>query len=138
MFLLDTNVLSELRRPDRADARVASWARSTDLVRFYLSAVTILEIEWGCLAVERRDPTQGAVLRQWIDATILPSFAGRILSVDLAVAQQCARLHVPNPRAERDALIAATALVHRLKVVTRNVTDFEPMGVEIINPWDGT
>ena len=76
------------------------------------------------------------MLRAWIDHRVLPAFAGRILAVDPAVAQRCARLHVPDPRAERDALIAATALVHRLKVATRNVADFRPMGVEIVNPWE--
>jgi predicted nucleic acid-binding protein len=136
MFLLDTNVLSELRRPDRADARVAAWARSVDHVQFYLSAITILEIEAGTLLLARRDVAQGAVLRSWIDSLVLPAFASRILAVDTAVAQRCAQLHVPDRRPERDALIAATALVHRLKVVTRNVADFQPMGVDLINPWE--
>ena len=136
MFLLDTNVLSELRRPDRADARVAAWARAVDHAQFYLSAITILEIEAGTLLLARRDVAQGAVLRGWIDSVILPAFAGRILAVDTPVAQRCAQLHVPDPRPERDALIAATALVHRLKVVTRNVADFQPMGVDLINPWE--
>ena len=84
----------------------------------------------------RRDVAQGAVLRAWIDDKVLPAFAGRVLAIDTAVAQHCARLHVPDPRAERDALIAATALVHRMCVVTRNVSDFQPMGVELLNPWD--
>lgn len=86
--------------------------------------------------IARRDEAQGAVLRAWIDGKVLPSFDGRILPVDTAVARCCARLHVPDPRAERDALIAATALVHRLQVVTRNVADFHSMGVELINPWE--
>ncbi len=136
MFLLDTNVLSELRRPARADARVASWARAVDHTQFYLSAITILEIEAGTLLLARRDVAQGAVLRSWIDSVILPAFAGRILAVDTAVAQRCAQLHVPDPGPERDALIAATALVHRLKLVTRNLADFQPMGVDLINPWE--
>ena len=136
MFLLDTNVLSELRRADRADARVAAWARSIDHVQLYLSAMTILEIEAGTLLLARRDAAQGRVLRTWIDNHVLPAFEGRILAVDTAVAQRCAQLHVPDPRPERDALIAATALVHRLKVVTRNVADFQPMGVDLLNPWD--
>jgi hypothetical protein len=135
MFLLDTNVLSELRRRDRTDPNVAAWADRTHVSDLYLSAITILEIEAGSLRLLRRDPTQGAVLRSWIDENILPAFEGRILPVDTAVAQRCASLHVPDPRAERDALIAATALVHRLRVVTRNVADFEPMGVATLNPW---
>jgi predicted nucleic acid-binding protein len=135
MFLLDTNVLSELRRRDRTDVRVAAWADSVAATELFLSAITILEIEAGALLLARRDRAQGAILRTWIDARVLPAFEGRILPVDTAVAQRCARLHVPDPRAERDALIAATALVHRLQVVTRNVADFEPMGVELLDPW---
>ena len=140
MFMLDTNVLSELRRADRADARVAAWARSVDHLQFYLSAMTILEIEAGTLLLARRDVQQGLVLRTWIDEHVLPAFDGRVLAVDTVVAQRCAQLHVPDRRPEhhleRDALIAATALVHRLKLVTRNVADFEPMGVDLINPWE--
>ena len=136
MFLIDTNVLSELRREDRADARVAAWARSVDHLQIYLSAITILEIEAGTLLLARRDAQQGRVLRTWIDGHVLPAFDGRILAVDTAVAQRCAQLHVPDRRAERGALIAATALVHRLKVVTRNVADFKPMGLDPINPWE--
>jgi predicted nucleic acid-binding protein len=135
MFLLDTNVLSELRRADRADARVAAWARSVDHLQFYLSAITILEIEAGTLLLARRDVQQGLVLRTWIDEHVLPAFDGRVLAVDTVVAQRCAQLHVPDRRPERDALIAATALVHRLKLVTRNVADFEPMDLDLINPW---
>ena len=136
MFLLDTNVLSELRREDRADPRVAAWARAVDHMQIYLSAITILEIEAGTLLLERRDAQQGRVLRSWIDGLVLPAFNGRVLAVDTAVARRCAQLHVPDPRPERDALIAATALVHHLTIVTRNVADFEPMGVDLVNPWE--
>ena len=136
MFLLDTNVLSEPRRRDRTDRNVAAWADALDPADLFLSAITILEIEAGTLLIERRDPAQGALLRAWINHRVLPAFAGRILAVDTAVAQCCPRLQVPDPRAERDALIAATALVHRLKVATRNIADFRPMGVEIVNPWE--
>jgi predicted nucleic acid-binding protein len=135
MFILDTNVLSELRRRERTHPNVAAWADSVHASDLYLSAITILEIEAGTLMLARRDAAQGAVLRAWIDDKVLPAFAGRILAIDTAVAQRCARLHVPDPRAERDALIAATALVHRMSVVTRNVGDFQPMGVELVNPW---
>lgn len=135
MFLLDTNVLSELRRRDRTDAGVAAWADAADPSALYLSAITVLELELGALAVARRDEAQGTVLRRWIDDKVLPAFAHRILPVDVAVAQRCAQLHVPDRRAERDALIAATALVHRLTVVTRNVGNFAPTGVVVLNPW---
>jgi predicted nucleic acid-binding protein len=103
---------------------------------FFVSAISILEIELGALQIARRDAAQGAVLRAWIDDQILPRFEGRILAVDTAVAQCCAHLHVPDPRAERDALIAATALVHGLTVVTRDVADFELVGVALLDPWD--
>jgi predicted nucleic acid-binding protein len=135
MFLLDTNVISELRRPEKADRNVLAWAGRFPVASFFLSAISILEIELGALLIERRDSAQGAMLRDWIDGQILSRFEGRILPVDTIVAQRCARLHVPNPRAERDALIAATAMVHGLTVVSRNVGDFEPVGVAVVNPW---
>lgn len=135
MYLLDTNVLSALRRRDRTDPNVAAWADSVDPAALYLSTITVLEIELGALALARRDTVQGNILRQWIDRKVLPAFADRILPVDVAVARQCARLHVPDRRPERDALIAATALVHRLIVVTRNQADFRPMGVQVLDPW---
>ena len=135
MFLLDTNILSELRRRDRTDPKVAAWADGVHPGDLFLSAITILEIEAGTLMLQRRDQRQGAMLRAWIDDKVLPAFEGRILPVDTAVAQRCARLHVPDPRAERDALIAATALVHRLTVATRNVADFQAMGVALLDPW---
>lgn len=136
MYLLDTNVISELRRPDRADRNVTQWARAVPGVEFFLSAISLLEIERGALQVARRDAAQGRVLRAWIDERILKGFEERILAVDSAVALCCARLHVPDARSERDALIAATALVHGMAVVTRNVRDFAATGVALINPWD--
>jgi predicted nucleic acid-binding protein len=136
MFLLDTNVVSELRRPERASTNVVTWASTVPAASFFLSAISILEIELGALQIARKDAAQGAVLRAWIDDQILPRFEGRILAVDTAVAQRCAYLHVPDPRAERDALIAATALVHGLTVVTRDVADFARIGVALLNPWD--
>lgn len=136
MYLLDTNVVSHLRRPARVDARVAAWAATTPVVLHFISSITLYEIELGVWLMERKDAAQGAVLRAWIGGQILPRFGGRILPLDAAVAQRCARLHVPDPRPERDAFIAATALVHRLTVVTRNVHDFTPMGVEVLNPWE--
>lgn len=136
MFLLDTNVISELRRPERADRNVAAWAGTMPAASVFISVISILEIELGALLSARKDAAQGTVLRDWIDEQILPRFEGRILPVDTAVAQRCARLHVPDRRAERDALIAATAMVHGLTVVTRNVADFEPAGVALLNPWE--
>jgi len=134
-YLIDTNVLSELRRRDRTHPRVAAWADAIDGSDLFLSVITVLEIEAGALMLQRRDPAQGDILRAWIDDRVLPAFAGRVLAIDTRIAQQCARLHVSHPRAERDALIAATARVHYMCVATRNVRDFEPMGVVLFNPW---
>lgn len=138
MYLLDTNVVSELRkvRAGKADSHVADWADSVDAGDLYLSVISLQELEIGVLLAERRDPSQGAVFRAWLNGHVLPAFTGRILVVDTAVAQRSARLHVPDPRPVRDALIAATALVHGMTVVTRNVADFEPTGVAVLNPWD--
>lgn len=135
MYLLDTNVLSELRRPDRADANVLAWAARTPAIGFWVSVISILEIEMGVLRVERRDPAQGRQLRNWLEGQVLRSFENRILSVDSKVARRSAAFHVPDPRADRDALISATALVHGLTVVTRNTDNFEATGVPLINPW---
>jgi predicted nucleic acid-binding protein len=138
MFVLDTNVVSELRkiRLGKADLHVAQWADSVDAGSLHISAITVLELEIGILQLERKDPGQGAVLRTWLDTLVLPEFNGRIFPVDTAIAQRCARLRVPDPRAERDALIAATALVHGMTVVTRNLADFEATSVPLLNPWD--
>jgi predicted nucleic acid-binding protein len=138
MYLLDTNVVSEVRRirSGRADVNVARWIGNAKAAELFLSAVTVEELEIGILGAERRDPVQGSLLRNWLTGQVLPRFAGRILPVDLAVAVHSARLHVPNPIPIRDGYIAATALVHGMTVVTRNVADFEPKGVPVLNPWE--
>ena len=135
MYVLDTNVISELRKGAKAERSVRMWAQAVPAVDLYLSAVSVLELEIGILLVERRDQRQSAILRAWMATHVLPSFSERILGIDTEVAQRCATLHVPDPRSDRDALIAATALVHGMRVVTRNVSDFQVMGVEVINPW---
>lgn len=138
MFLLDTNVISELRKAGdgKADANVTAWLSGADAASFYISAVTLMELELGVLRVERRDPAQGERLRTWMRTHVLPEFSARTLPIDAAVALRCARLHVPDPRPERDAYIAATALVHGMTVVTRNLADFVPTGVWLLNPWE--
>jgi predicted nucleic acid-binding protein len=137
VYLLDTNVISELRKSkgSKVDKKVVEWAASLSASSLFLSVITVLELEIGTLLVERRDSTQGRILRNWLNSSVLPAFSGRILSIDTAVVQRCALLHVPMPRADRDALIAATALTHGMTVVTRNVADFEYTGVAIYNPW---
>lgn len=135
MYLLDTNVISAFRRPQRLSQKVQAWAESVESGDFFLSAITVLEIEQGILARERSDPAQGAILREWFDKDVMPAFEDRILSFDAEIARKCAALHVPDPRPERDAMIAATALIHGLTVVTRNVTDFEKLQVGLIDPW---
>lgn len=138
MFILDTNVVSELRkvRLGKADVNVSRWAESVDASNLFVSVITVMELELGVLSVERKDTTQGAMLRLWLEQQVLPEFSSRTIPIDTAVAQRCAQLHVPDKRGERDALIAASALVHGMAVVTRNVADFKPTGVTIINPWE--
>ena len=140
MFLLDTNVVFELRkvRPGRADKNVARWADSVDANQLFLSVITVQELEVGVLLAERRDPPQGAVFRTWLESYVLPAFEGRILPVDLSVAKRSAALQLPNPRPALDSLIAATALVHKMTIITRNVADFQATGAPILNPWELT
>lgn len=137
MFLLDTNVISELRKAGdgKADAAVVAWLSGMDASAFYLSAITVMELDLGIRLIERRDAVQGARLRSWMDNQVLPEFSDRTIPVDTAVSLRCAPLHVPDPRPERDAFIAATALVHGMTVATRNVADFAPLGVDLVNPW---
>src|SRR5690606_31334141 len=124
-------------RAGKADPRVTSWAASVPVVSLFVSVIVIQEIEIGVLLAERRDPSQGRLLRQWLEAHVLPAFGERILPVDTSVARRSAPLHVPNPRPVRDALIAATALVHGLTIVSRNVPDFRGTGAAVLDPWAG-
>lgn len=135
-YLLDTNLVSELRKPPgRIDANVAAWGATQEADQQFLSVITVFEVELGILRVERADAVQGRMLRRWFDTGVLATFAKRTLAVDREVARRAAGLHVPDPRPERDAYIAATALVHGLTVATRDVADFKPMGVPVLNPW---
>lgn len=137
MYLLDTNVISEIRKAKsgKADKKVLNWANSVSSSQLFISAISVLELEMGVLQIERKDPSQGAILRTWLESNVLPTFAERTLVVDTAVAQQCAKLHIPDPRSDRDALIAATALTHDMTVITRNIKDFEATGAHLFNPW---
>lgn len=137
MYLLDTNILSELRKIEshRADANVRNWAAQENVEHHYISAMTMFEIEMGILRLARKDPEQATLLRDWQQNYILPEFEDRTLAMDTDVALQAAALHVPDPKPERDAIIAATALVHDMVLVTRNVADFVATGVRLFNPW---
>jgi hypothetical protein len=136
-YLLDTNVVSELRKiaAGKAHRRVAAWADSVDAHELFVSAITIHELEIGVQSKERRDARQGAVLRAWLHRRVIPAFSARILPVDRDVALRAAAFHVPNPRPIRDSFIAATALVNHKIVVTRDVADFEVLDVQVIDPW---
>ena len=138
MYLLDTNVISEFRKigTGKANRNVADWVASLRASTLFLSAITFFELERGTLRLERRDPRQARVLRAWLDGYVFTTFAKRILPIDVTIAKVAASLHLPDPKPERDALIAATALAHGMTVVTRNVADFTPMGVPVLNPWD--
>ena len=137
MCLSDTNVVSEFRKEEagRADRRLSAWAQLVDPESMFLSVITIFELEIGVLQMERRDAVQGAILRQWLKGAVLKQFAGRVLPTSLDIALRCAALHIPDKCPERDAWIAATALVHGMTVVTRNAADFEGIGVTVFNPW---
>ena len=137
MYLLDTNVVSELRKvkTGRANPGVAQWAQQVDTGALFLSVISLHELELGIQLMERRDAPQGALLRSWLETCVVPAFAERILPVDVPVARRSAGLHVPDPQPLRDGLIAATALEHGLIVVTRNTADFQASGVRLLNPW---
>lgn len=137
MFILDTNVVSELRkaRAGRADRNVTAWAQSVPSSALYLSVITVMELENGIEAVRGRDQNQYGALRTWMDNFVLSAFAGRILDFDLPSAIRCAGLNRPQTKPLRDSMIAATALQHGMRVVTRDIGDFESM-VSVFNPWE--
>lgn len=138
MLLLDTNVVSELRkvRSGKANPNVAGWAAAVPSGQMFLSAITMHELEHGVLLAERADPARGGLLRVWLDRSVAVAFAERVLAIDETIARRAAALHVPDPAPFRDSLIGATALVHRMAVVTRNQRDFERFpGLTVVNPW---
>ena len=137
MYLLDTNVISELRQgKPRQSGAVRVWAAGVPAGQLYLSAICILELEKGVMLLERRTPPQGSALRAWLGATVRAS-EGRVLPFTGNTAALCAALHIPDPRPERDAMIAASALEHRLTLVTRNTSDFANMGLHVLDPFAG-
>lgn len=138
MWLLDTNVISEVRkiRSGKADANVARWISGKDTAAMFMSVITLQELETGVLRAEKKDAAKGSILREWLDWSVRPAFAGRILPVDEKVALKSAQLQAPDPKPAMDCLLAATALVHGLTLVTRNVRDFEGSDVKLVNPWE--
>ncbi|QGY29037.1 type II toxin-antitoxin system VapC family toxin [Pantoea cypripedii] len=137
-YLLDTNVISELRKAGtpKANPAVIAWAKAIDAEDMFISALTLMEIEKGILKFARKDPLQARHLQRWYQEQVLMEFAWRTFDIDSAICRLCARLHVPDERPATDALIAATAMHHDLILVTRNVRDFEGMGVMLLNPWE--
>ncbi|MCF6288277.1 MAG: type II toxin-antitoxin system VapC family toxin [Proteobacteria bacterium] len=142
MYILDTNVISELRKANsgklrnKVDVNVVAWASSIPVSQLFLSVISVMELETGVLLIQRKDKRQGAVLRDWLDNHVLKIFQDKIIPIDTLVAQCCAKLHVPDPRSDRDALIAASGLIHKMTIVTRNTNDFKHTKVKLMNPWE--
>lgn len=135
MYILDTNVVSELRKGDRADRNVVKWAQSVDAGTLFISPITVMEIEIGILRLNK-DKAQQEIFRKWFEEQVLMTFSERIIPIDHKVARACAQLHIPDCKSDRDALIAATGIAHQMTVVTRNIQDFNGTGVKLLNPWD--
>lgn len=136
MFLVDTNILSEMRKADRGNPGVVEWATGTPPGLLFISVISLHEIEIGVLRAERSDKEKGAMLRAWMEIGLKPTFADRLLDVDLKISLMAAQWHVPDPAPVRDSLIGATALAHQLKVVTRDVRDYSRFpDLEVLNPW---
>ncbi len=131
MFLVDTNVVPELRKTSRCHPRAAAWQSE----ECFLSVVSLLEIRLGIELVRRMDPRQAGLLSEWLERRVKAGFAGRIVPVDEADAERCGLPHAERPRSFRDGVIPATAAVRGLAVVTRNTKDFAGGGVEVLNPW---
>lgn len=138
MYLLDTNVISELRKSStgKANSNVTAWTKSVGTNQLFISSITVFELEQGVLRMERKDPHQGQILRSWLNNRVLPSFAERILPFDTLIAFHAAKMHIPNPRSDRDSFIAATAKAHGLTMVTRDYKDFKDISINLLNPWE--
>ena len=134
-YLVDTNVISEFRKRHRANPLVRAWIKKRKPQELFLSVLTLGELRRGTERIERRDPTSAVALRSWLDRT-RTRFRDRILDVDAAVADRWGRLGIPDPLPDIDGLLAATALVHGMTVVTRNVRDIAPTGAPCLNPFE--
>lgn len=138
MYLLDTNIISELKKLDsgKIHPQVQRWAYSINLMQTKISVVSITEIRTGILSLARKDQAQAASLDNWFTNRLLPTYRTRTLSVDTEVALICAQLHIPAKRPINDAYIAATAIAHNLTPVTRNVRDFQGLPLMLENPFE--
>ena len=134
MILLDTNVVSELRKGDRADTNVRAWLSSTDSEALFLSVLVVGELRRGIELVRRRDSASATALDRWL-TTVVRDYDDRILEVTADVAEAWAHMNVPDPLPVIDSLLAATAHVHGLTVATRNTKDIARTGVPVINPF---
>ncbi len=135
-YLLDTNVISELRKGDRADPAVSLWFAGLRDGEIYLSVLTIGEIRRGIESIRRRDVDSAAALDGWL-SRVLEAHLDRILPVDRPIAEEWGRMNVPNPLPVIDGLLAATARVMGLTLATRNIGDVGPAGVDAIDPFAG-
>jgi hypothetical protein len=135
MFLLDTNVVSDIRRPKRLTPHAARWFSTVPAAQLHISTVTVFEIQHGIIALGRRDAERASHLQQWLEASVLTAFDGRIVPLDTSAALRSAELHRGRTRIDADRLIAAVALVHGMTLVTRNTRDFAGMGVKVLDPF---
>lgn len=134
-YLIDANIVSEIRKGERRDANVAAWYESIDDADLYLSVLVLGEIRKGIERVRPKDPARARALEKWLSA-VRRAFAGRILPVDDAVAEEWGKMNAVRPVSSVDGLLAATAKVHRLTLATRNTTDVAGLGARVLNPFD--
>ena len=135
-ILLDTNVVSELRKKSRCHPSVAAWQDAIQGEQVYISAISMMEIKVGVIAARRKNPEFSTVLNEWYEMQVKPAFHKRVIPVDLAVSECCSVFLSQRTRPLADALIAATAHAHGLILATRNMADFSDTGIDLVNPWD--
>lgn len=135
-FLIDTNVVSEMRKGKRCAPNVAAWQLTASAQESFISAISMMEIKSGILNAKSNNAAFAQLLEEWYEFQVKPAFEGRVIAVDLEISEYCSVLLDARSRSLADALIAATAYVSDLILVTRNVTDFIDCGIELVNPWE--